>query len=103
MSGPGSGPLLYLVHVEEDKPGRHPAHPLPVPQHPLRWCRTPGRDTPQEVFRAYPELAAGRFWGLPGTRTNEVGTHPNVVATLSNRRVHPKHLEGSPEVHQLST
>ncbi len=52
------GRLAYLVHVEEDRPGRPPpAHPLPVRQHPL------GRGLPhQGVHRQ------GGFSGLPGIR-----------------------------------
>jgi hypothetical protein len=60
------GRLLYLVHVEEDKPGQPPRRTL------------------------YPFInthsGGATFWGLPGTRANEVGEHPNVVATLSSRR-----------------
>ena len=51
------GRLLYLVHLEEEKPGRPP--------------RSKGY-TAEEVSRAYPEFAAGRFvgptWNLAPTR-----------------------------------
>jgi hypothetical protein len=54
--------LLYLVHVEEDKPGRlPPTHPLPVHQHPLRQGHT------QEGIHR-----RGSFSSLPGIRQREV-------------------------------
>jgi hypothetical protein len=59
------GRLLYLVHVEEDKPGRPPRRTL----YPFINTHTGGATprkgyTAEEVSRAYPELAAGRFLGL---------------------------------------
>jgi hypothetical protein len=71
------GCLLYLVHVEEDKPGRPPRRTLypfintipPVPP--------PGRDTPQRRFLGHTRNSQPRsFWSLPGTRANEVGITP---------------------------
>jgi hypothetical protein len=56
------GRLAYLVHVEEDRPGRPPpAHPLPVRQHPL------GRVHPHEGLHR-----RGGFSGLPGVGRWEV-------------------------------
>jgi hypothetical protein len=58
------GRLLYLVHVEEDKPGRLPRRTL----YPFINTHSAG-DTPRkgytagEVSRAYPEFTAGRFMG----------------------------------------
>ena len=71
------GHLLYLVHVEEDKPGR----PLRRTLYPFINTHsadaTPRKGyTAEEVSRAYPEFAAGRFLGPPGTRTNEIGGTP---------------------------
>ena len=59
------GRLLYLVHVEEEKPGRPPRRTL----YPFINTHTGGATprkgyTAEEVSRAYPELAAGRFLGL---------------------------------------
>jgi hypothetical protein len=58
------GRLLYLVHVEEEKAGRPPRRTL----YPFINTHTGGATprkgyTAEEVFRAYPELAAGRFLG----------------------------------------
>ena len=55
------GRLLYLVHVEEENQGGSPAHPLPVHQHPLRWCH------PQEGIHR-----RGGISGLSGTRRREI-------------------------------
>jgi hypothetical protein len=69
----GLGHLLYLVHVEEDKPGR----PLRRTLYPFINTHsadaTPRKGyTAEEVSRAYPEFAAGRFlgptWNLAPTR-----------------------------------
>ena len=67
------GCLLYLVHVEEDKPGR----PLRRTLYPFINTHS-GGGTPrkgynaEEVSRAYPEFAARRFmgpaWNLAPTR-----------------------------------
>jgi hypothetical protein len=58
------GRLLYLVHVEEDKPGR----PLRRTLYPFinthSASATPRKGyTTEEASRAYPEFAAGRFLG----------------------------------------
>jgi hypothetical protein len=59
------GRLLYLVHLEEDraggKPPRRTLYPF-INTH--SGGATPSKGyTAQEVSRAYPELAAGRFLG----------------------------------------
>ncbi len=58
------GRLLYLVHVEEDKPGRPPRRTLYpfINTHSARATPRKGYTT-EEVSRAYPEFAAGRFLG----------------------------------------
>src|SRR5215203_5904308 len=58
------GCLLYLVHIEEDKPGR----PLRRTLYPFINTHSGGATprkgyTAEEVSRAYPEFAAGRFLG----------------------------------------
>jgi hypothetical protein len=56
------GHLLYLVHVEEDKPGRHPRRTLYPFINTHSGGGTPRKGyTAEEVSRAYPEFAAGRF------------------------------------------
>jgi hypothetical protein len=71
------GRLLYLVHVEEDKPGRLPRSTLYPFINTHSGAATPRKGyTAGEVSRAYPEFAAGRFVGLPGTRANEVRITP---------------------------
>jgi hypothetical protein len=71
------GRLLYLVHVEEDKPGRPPRRTLypfintipPVPP--------PGRDTPQRRFLGHTRNSPpADLWGLPGTGAHEVEITP---------------------------
>ena len=59
------GRLLYLVHVEEDKPGRPPRRTLYpfINTHSGSATLRKGY-TAEEVSRAYPEFAAGRFLGL---------------------------------------
>ena len=58
------GRLLYLVHVEEDKPGRSPRRTLYPFINTHSANATPRKGyTAQEVSRAYPEFAAGRFVG----------------------------------------
>jgi hypothetical protein len=58
------GRLLYLVHVEEDKPGRPPRRTLYPFINTHSGGATPSKGyTAEEVSRAYPELAAGRFLG----------------------------------------
>ena len=59
------GCLLYLVHIEEDKPGRPPRRTL----YPFINTHSAGATpikgyTAGEVSRAYPEFAAGKFLGL---------------------------------------
>jgi hypothetical protein len=71
------GRLLYLVHVEEDRPGRHPRRTLYPFINTHSGAATPRKGyTAGDVSRAYPEFAAGRFLGPPGTRANEVGDTP---------------------------
>jgi hypothetical protein len=58
------GRLLYLVHVEEDKPGkptRRTLYPF-INTHSARTTPTKGY-TAEEVSRAYPEFAAEMFLG----------------------------------------
>jgi hypothetical protein len=58
------GRLLYLVHVEEDKPGRPPRRTLYPFINTHSAGGTPRKGyTAEEVSRAYPELANGRFLG----------------------------------------
>jgi hypothetical protein len=58
------GRLRYLVHVEEDKPGRSPRRTLYPFINTHSGGATPRKGyTAQEVSRAYPEFAAGRFVG----------------------------------------
>ena len=58
------GRLLYLVHVEEDKPGRPPRRTLYPFINTHSAGATPRKGyTAEEVSRAYPEFAAGRFLG----------------------------------------
>jgi hypothetical protein len=62
------GRLAYLVHVEEDEPGRPPRRTLYpfVNTHSAGAAPTKGY-TAEEVSRAYPEFAEGRFgWPLRG-------------------------------------
>ena len=59
------GRLLYLVHVEEDKPGRPPRRTLYPFINTHSGGATPRKGyTKEEVSRAYPEFAAGRFLRL---------------------------------------
>jgi hypothetical protein len=58
------GRLAYLVHVEEDRPGRplrRTLYPF-INTHSAESTPTKGY-TAQEVSRAYPEFANGRFRG----------------------------------------
>jgi hypothetical protein len=57
------GYLVYLVHVEEEKPGRLPRRTLYpfINTHSARATPTKGY-TAEEVSRAYPEFANGRTW-----------------------------------------
>ena len=60
--------LLYLVHVEEDKPGLPPRRTLYpfINTHSARATPTKGY-TAEEVSRAYPEFANVTFVGPPRT------------------------------------
>jgi hypothetical protein len=59
------GRLLYLVHVEEDKPGRPPRRTLYPFINTHSGGGTPRKGyTAEEVSRAYPEFAGGKFVGL---------------------------------------
>ena len=60
------GRLVYLVHVEEDNPGRPPRRTLYpfVNTHLARATPTKGY-TAEEVARAYPEFANGKSFGRP--------------------------------------
>ena len=58
------GRLLYLVHVEEDKPGRPPRRTLYPFINPHSANATPRKGyTAEEVSRAYPEFAAEKLLG----------------------------------------
>jgi hypothetical protein len=58
------GCLLYLVHIEEDKLGRPPRRTLYPFINTHSGGATPRKGyTAEEVARAYPEFAAGRFVG----------------------------------------
>ena len=58
------GCLLYLVHVEEDKPGRPPRRTLYPFINTHSAGATPRKGyTAEEVSRAYPEFAAEKFLG----------------------------------------
>ena len=58
------GRLLYLVHVEEDKPGRPPRRTLYPFINTHSGGATPIKGyTAEEVSRAYPEFAAEVFLG----------------------------------------
>ena len=58
------GRLLYLVHVEEDKPGWPPRRTLYPFINTHSAGATPRKGyTAKEVSRAYPEFAEGRFLG----------------------------------------
>ena len=67
------GRLLYLVHVEEDKSGRHPRRTLYPFINTHSGGATPRKGyTAQEVSRAYPEFAAEKYlwptWNSRPTR-----------------------------------
>jgi hypothetical protein len=58
------GRLLYLVHVEEDKPGRLPRRTLYPFINTHSDSATPRKGyTAEEVSRAYPEFAAEKLLG----------------------------------------
>jgi hypothetical protein len=59
------GRLLYLVQVEEDKPGRPPRRTLYPFINTHSGSATPRKGyTAEEVSRAYPEFAAEKLLGL---------------------------------------
>jgi hypothetical protein len=59
------GRLRYLVHVEEDKPGRPPRRTLYPFINTHSGGATPKKGyTAEEVSRAYPEFADEKFLGL---------------------------------------
>ena len=59
------GRLVYLVHIEEDKPGRPPRRTLFPFINSHSAGATPRKGyTAEEVSRAYPEFAAGKLLGL---------------------------------------
>ena len=59
------GRLLYLVHVEEDKPGQPPRRTLYTFINTHSGGATPRKGyTAEEVSRAYPEFAAEKLLGL---------------------------------------
>jgi hypothetical protein len=59
------GRLLYLVHVEEDKPGQPPRRTLYPFINTHAGGATPRKGyTAEEVSRAYPEFAAEKLLGL---------------------------------------
>ena len=59
------GRLMYLVHIEEDKPGRSLRRTLYPFINTHSAGATPRKGyTAEEVSRAYPEFAAGKFLGL---------------------------------------
>jgi len=59
------GRLLYLAHVEEDKPGQPPRRTLYPFINTHSGSATPRKGyTAEEASRAYPEFAAERFLGL---------------------------------------
>src|SRR5215208_5134352 len=58
------GRLLYLVHVEEDKPGRRPRRTLYPFINTHSGSTIPRKGyTPEEVSQAYPEFAAEKLLG----------------------------------------
>jgi hypothetical protein len=66
------GRLVYLVHVEEDKPGRPARRTLYPFINTHSGGATPRKGyTAEEVARAYPEFAADKFLGL--TRNSRQG------------------------------
>src|ERR671921_812523 len=69
------GRLFYLVHVEEDKPGRPPRRTLYPFINTHSGGATPRKGyTAQEVSRAYPEFAAEVFLG-PTLNLRQRGRH----------------------------
>jgi hypothetical protein len=70
------GRLLYLVHVEEDKPGRSPRRTLYPFINTHSASATPRKGyTAEEVSRAYPEFAAEKcLWSTWNSRQRGRGT-----------------------------
>jgi hypothetical protein len=70
------GRLIYLVHVEENKPGRPPRRTLYPFINTHSGGATPRKGyTAEEVSRAYPELVAGRFLGTTQHSRQRGGDH----------------------------
>ena len=66
------GHLVYLVHVEEDKPGqilRRTLYPF-INTHLARATPTKGY-TAEDVSRAYPEFSYGEYFGRPRSPTTK--------------------------------
>ena len=65
------GHLVYLVHVEEAKPGQRPRRTLYpfINTHSARATPTKGY-TAEDVSRAYPEFAEGKFLFLGRSRSS---------------------------------
>jgi hypothetical protein len=60
------GRLVYLVHVEEDKPGRPPRRTLyPFVNTHLAGATPTKGYTAEEVARTYPEFSNRTVWGRP--------------------------------------
>jgi hypothetical protein len=71
------GRLLYLVHVEEDKPGRSPRRTLYPFINTHSGGATPRKGyTAEEVSRAYPEFAAEKFLRLARNSRQRGRGHP---------------------------
>jgi hypothetical protein len=70
------GRLVYLVHVEEDKPGRPPRRTLYPFINTHSTGATPRKGyTAGEVSRAYPEFAVGKLLGLTRNSRQRGGDH----------------------------
>ena len=68
------GYVVYLVHVEEDKPGRHPRRTLYPFINTHTGGATPAKGyTAEEVSRAYPEFDNGLSFGASPKFAEEVG------------------------------
>jgi hypothetical protein len=73
------GRLLYLVHAEEDKPGRPPRRTLYPFINTHSAGATPRKGyTAREVSRAYPEFAEGRALRLTQNSANEIEITPEL-------------------------
>jgi hypothetical protein len=71
------GRLVYLVHVEENKPGRPPRRTLYPFINTHSADATPRKGyTAKEVSRAYPEFSDGRFLGLTWNSRQRVEATP---------------------------